>query len=350
MMEHSSIVGIGPLSPPITGPGLKNKYIKRGLEDAGFSVEWVNTLDRSPGTVLELLQRYRTGTQFLLSASTKVRFGTAPLLAQKLSRPDVNGVLLPAGGAFADELENLHPRLRNRYLEWFSEFDCILPQSDELSAELAELLDTYVSTLPNLRPVPDDPPAFEPFSGTARPLRLTYVGRIKEKKGLHHVLDALEEINSDGVRVTLDVFGHFLEGDEYRERFLDMCDRTANANFLGKLDNEDVIDRLREYDVFVFPTYYPGEGFPGVLVEAFAAGCVILATDWNFNGELIADGSDGLLCEPRSATALRNKIEWLLDNPDAVDQYKRNSWQKAQHYSIDTVTTELLSHLETSGW
>jgi glycosyltransferase involved in cell wall biosynthesis len=351
-MDANHIVAIGPLSPPITGPGLKNKYIKRGLEDAGHDVTWINTLERTPATIREFLGEYRDAENILVSASTKVRLGTAFLLAPRLSDEEVNSALLPAGGSFGSELKNLPTGVKGQYLEWFGRFDCILPQSDELSGELRELFDTDVriSTLPNLRPVPEESPDFEPFDGADRPLRLAYVGRIKETKGLHYLLSAIEAVNESGGQVTVDVFGHFLEGDEYREQFLEQCESTPNAQFLGKLDNEEVIPRLREYDVFAFPTFYSGEGFPGVLVEAFAAGCLVLASDWNYNGKLVSDGHDGLLFEPESSDAIETKIQWLLEHPDRVDAYKQNSWENADNYSIETVTDELRRQLKRSGW
>lgn len=350
-MDETPIVGIGPYSPPITGPGLKNKYLKEGLEERGYTISWVNTLKRSPSTLIELLQRYRDGTRFLVSASTKVRFGTALFLSRKLSRPDVRGALLPAGGAFATELRNLPPGIRGQYLKLFSRFDCILPEVDTISADLQSLFDdrVYVSTLPNLRSVPDDPPDFDRFAGADRVLRLVYIGRIKEQKGLHLLLSAVDAINADDERVSLDVFGHFLEGDDYRERFVNTCRATSNATFLGKLEG-DVIRRLRDYDAFVFPTYYPGEGVPGALIEAFAAGCLVVASDWNYNDQLVTDGEDGLLFEPQSVPDLQDKIEWLLEHPTQVDHFKHRSWEKAQCYSVDAVIGQLTTHLERSGW
>jgi glycosyltransferase involved in cell wall biosynthesis len=351
-MDTKPVVAIGPVSPPITGPGLKNKYIKQGLEAQGVEVTWINTLERSPETVTSLLRQSWDAERFLVSASTKVRFGTALVLSGNLADPAVDSALLPAGGSFATELKHLPPGLRGLYLNLFSRFDCVLPQSDELSRELRRLLDSdvLVSTLPNLRPVPDDPPTFDQFKGADRPLRLTYVGRIKETKGLHQLLAAINEINRTENRVELDVFGHFLDGDEYENRFRELCEFTPGARFLGKLDNGDVIQRLRGYDVFAFPTYYPGEGFPGVLVEAFAAGCLILASDWNYNSQLVSDGHDGLLFEPKSSRSIRERIEWLLDNPASVDSYKRRSWENANNYSIETVTGKLTTYLEQSGW
>lgn len=352
-MDDGTIVGIGPLSPPITGPGLKNKYIKTGLEGAGFSVVWVNTLERAPGTIADLARWIHDGNRFLVSASTKVRLGTAMLLARRLSRPEVRGALLPAGGAFATELSDLPPGIRGRYLDWFSRFDCILPEMNELATDLRDVFDGNVDvhTLPNPRPVPDAAPEFDSFAGADRPLRLVYLGRIKEQKGLHLLLSAVTGINDSCShnRVSLDIYGHFLPGDEYRNRFLEQCETTPNATFFGKLEG-DVIARLRDYDIFVFPTYYPGEGMPGALVEAFAGGCGITASDWNYNSELVSDGENGLLFEPESSTDLKLKIEWLLDNPESVDRFKRNSWEEACHYSIDSVINRLLDLLHRSGW
>ena len=110
------ILGIGPRSPPITGPGLKNRYIQTGLEDHGLDIDWVNTLETRPSTVAELLEKTLSYDAYILSASTKVRLGVAPLLATKLRSPGVHGALLPAGGAFADELRALPGPLRSASL------------------------------------------------------------------------------------------------------------------------------------------------------------------------------------------------------------------------------------------
>ncbi|MFC6755688.1 hypothetical protein ACFQER_01930 [Halomicroarcula sp. GCM10025894] len=72
------ILAIGPRSPPITGPGLKNRYIQAGLEGHGLDVHWVNTLETRPKTVAELLSKTLSYDAYILSASTKVRLGVAP--------------------------------------------------------------------------------------------------------------------------------------------------------------------------------------------------------------------------------------------------------------------------------
>ncbi|WP_324661887.1 glycosyltransferase family 4 protein [Haloarcula sediminis] len=343
------ILAIGPRSPPITGPGLKNRYIQAGLEAHGLDVTWVNTLETHPRTVLEILSETLSYDAYLLSASTKVRLGVAPLLATKLRSPDVHGALFPAGGEFADELRALPGPVRRFYLRTFSAFDGVYPQTDGLSDDLRGLLDdsVQVRTVPNLRPLPESGSASERPSGA---LRLAYVGRIKESKGIDDLLAAYERASDAGADVVLDIYGHFLPDDPYEDRFLDRCSRLPGARFHGKLPNEAVIPTLQDADAFVFPTVYDGEGFPGALVEAFAAGCPVLATEWNFNADIVTDGVDGRLFSPHDVAALSDHIRALAADPALLSDLQDGARETGRQYSVERVTASIVEHLDASGW
>jgi glycosyltransferase involved in cell wall biosynthesis len=156
--------------------------------------------------------------------------------------------------------------------------------------------------------------------------------------------------NRGGTRVELDVYGHFLPDDPYEGRFRERCDDVPSARFRGKLPNEAVIPTLQEYDVFAFPTFYEGEGFPGVVVEAFAAGCPVLATDWNYNGEIVRSGVDGLLFEPRDVDELAEKIAWLSDHPAEVEAMQERAAERSQEFSVERVTGDVVRYLDDAGW
>lgn len=344
------LLAIGPRSPPITGPGLKNKYIQAGLEAHGLDVTWVNTLETRPGTVVDILSGTLSYDAYILSASTKVRLGVAPLLATKLRSPAVHGALFPAGGEFADELRALPGPLRRFYCRTFSTFDGVYPQTDELCRDLRALLDdsVQVQTVPNLRPLPA---SAEPAPGAPDDtLQLAYVGRIKESKGLDDLLAAYERAGDAGTDAVLDIYGHFLPDDPYKERFLDRCSRLPGVRFHGKLPNEAVIPTLQAADAFVFPTVYDGEGFPGALVEAFAAGCPVLATDWNFNADIVTDGVDGLLFDPHDVAALSGHIEALADDPALLAELQDGARETGRQYSVERVTASIIEYLDASGW
>jgi len=347
------VLAIGPRSPPITGPGLKNKYIQQGLESHGLEVRWVNTLEQRPQTVLDILRNALTYDAYILSASTKVRLCIAPILAPKLRSPEVTGALFPAGGEFAEELASLPDSIREFYVRTFSLFDGIYPQTDELADELRKLFGqgTAIRPVPNLRPIPEVSPVRHSDSdhGTG-PLRLAYVGRIKEAKGLDDLLEAFSVVRERGVDAELDIYGHFLPGDPYRESFLETCSHTPGVSFRGKLPNEAVIPTLRDADAFVFPTVYDGEGFPGVLVEAFAAGCPVIATDWNYNGDIVTPTVDGLLYDPHDVDTLAGHIERLATDAETLESMQRNAYRTSKSYSIERVTDRIIDYLSDAGW
>lgn len=344
------ILAIGPRSPPITGPGLKNRYIQAGLEAHGLDVTWVNTLETRPRTVFDILSNTLSYDAYILSASTKVRLGVAPLLAAKLREPGVHGALFPAGGEFADELRALPGPVRRFYLRTFSAFDGVYPQADALTRDLRGLLDdsVQVRTVPNLRPLPES--AGPDTGANDGALRLAYVGRLKESKGIDDLLAAYERASDAGADVVLNIYGHFLPDDPYEDNFLDRCSRLPGARFHGKLPNEDVIPTLQDADAFVFPTVYDGEGFPGALVEAFAAGCPVLATDWNFNADIVTDGVDGRLFSPHDVAALSSHIRELAADPALLSELQDGARETGRQYSVERVSASIIEYLDESGW
>jgi glycosyltransferase involved in cell wall biosynthesis len=70
-------------------------------------------------------------------------------------------------------------------------------------------------------------------------------------------------------------------------------------------------------DVFVLPTYH-AEGLPYALLESMAAGLAVIATPVGAIGDLIEDGSNGLLVEPRSAPAIAAAIHRLASDRAAL--------------------------------
>jgi glycosyltransferase involved in cell wall biosynthesis len=73
------------------------------------------------------------------------------------------------------------------------------------------------------------------------------------------------------------------------------------------------------------------EGQPVSLVEAMAHGCPIVATAVGGIPELIQDGFNGLLCEPRDSLCLEQKINQLIEYPQL-----RLKFSEASRHSFET--------------
>ncbi|SVA38561.1 uncharacterized protein METZ01_LOCUS91415, partial [marine metagenome] len=92
--------------------------------------------------------------------------------------------------------------------------------------------------------------------------------------------------------------------------------KTDYVKFLGF--RTDIHDLFKESTIIVLPSYR--EGFPKVLQEAAACGRPIIASDVPGCREAIKEGKTGHLVEPRSATALADKIQELIEDKELLQK------------------------------
>ena len=67
------------------------------------------------------------------------------------------------------------------------------------------------------------------------------------------------------------------------------AEKTPNVILAGTLPHSEIIKEMKQADVFMFLTYFPGEGFSNSLAEAMAAGLPCIVTDWAANKDMIED-------------------------------------------------------------
>ncbi len=106
--------------------------------------------------------------------------------------------------------------------------------------------------------------------------RILYAGKLSHSKGLPWLLDAFERVAASREDVVLEIAGSG-GGPEARalaERIQSLAPRVRG---LGHVDQKTLAARMRRAEVFVLPSFY--EGLPLVLVEAYASGARVIATD-----------------------------------------------------------------------
>ncbi len=113
--------------------------------------------------------------------------------------------------------------------------------------------------------------------------KVLYVGGVIESKGAYEVLELARRFPKIEFR---------LVGKAASE--VESCAKENgidNAIFTGAKDRDGVKKELEDADVFLFMTYFRGEGFSNALAEAMAAGLPCIATDWAANKDMI--GTEG---------------------------------------------------------
>jgi len=151
----------------------------------------------------------------------------------------------------------------------------------------------------------------ESSSGDECPLRLLYFGRLIPDKGVHTAIEALNLLKerrlADQMELTILGSGH----PDYETQLCEMVramDLERSVRFVKKVPREHVPDILRKFDVFLFTSIWP-EPFARTVLEALAAGLVVIAANVGGTPELFEHGYDASLLFPaEDAEALAERI------------------------------------------
>lgn len=131
-----------------------------------------------------------------------------------------------------------------------------------------------------------------------------YVGRISQEKGINTLAKAWNQLSGS---IPLKVAG---SGELSCQ-----LDGQNSVELLGFQSADEVKELMRRAAFLVMPSEWY-EGFPMVLVEAFAHGLPVLASRLGGMAEIIEDGVTGLLFEPGNPQELAEKAMWLIAHPD----------------------------------
>lgn len=164
------------------------------------------------------------------------------------------------------------------------------------------------------------PPARRPArdgSKAGEPVRFVTVGRAVAKKGFDDLLDALAILPAAlHWRLVHIGSGELRPSLQDRARRLGIADR---IEWRGALAQGDVIEALRDADLFVLPCREGDgrdrDGLPNVIMEAATQALPILSTRFAGVPEFVREGIEGDLVDPRDVPALAAAIERLARDP-----------------------------------
>ena len=106
---------------------------------------------------------------------------------------------------------------------------------------------------------------------------------------------------------------------------------SEKVTFLGWRD--DIPEIMQILDIFVLPSL--NEGMGRVLVEAMAAGKPVVASRVGGIPDLVKQGHNGLLVQPRDVNGIAIAIERLLSNRQMMVDMGKTGRAMAQSYSVE---------------
>jgi glycosyltransferase involved in cell wall biosynthesis len=156
------------------------------------------------------------------------------------------------------------------------------------------------------------------------------VGRLVPDKNVHVLISAFEQIETD---MKLVIVGDDLWSKDY----IDSLKRMAGPRvvFTGYLYGEGCAALQSNAYLFALPQMVGGT--PPVLLEAMGYGNCVLVSDTSFHTETIGDAGVAFDLDAGDAD-LKQKLEWLLNDPEAVEDYRKRAVEHVQNrYQWDKV-------------
>ncbi len=165
-------------------------------------------------------------------------------------------------------------------------------------------------------------------------LKLLFVGRAEERKGLPILMRAFEALRAAGVDAELTVAG--ATRDEVGPLLLD----SEGVHVAGRVSEDEKWRLLHEADLLCAPSL-GGESFGIVLLEALAAGTPVVCSDIPGYRDVVRDGVEGRLVEPGDAAALGEAIRALSVRPDLHGELSAAGRARAERFAWPHVAAEV---------
>lgn len=167
------------------------------------------------------------------------------------------------------------------------------------------------------KPMPDLVP-------TGSPIRIGYVGRFTEIKG---VLDLARAVRSlpRSLKFTVAMHGRVADSETARTvaRLREIAGDDPRLTIEAPIAGADISRAMASFDVLWVPSIWFENG-PTVVSEAFAAGTPVIGTTIGAMPELIRHGVDGLLLEPGDWPSIARTIQRIVEHPaDTIDSWRR---------------------------
>jgi glycosyltransferase involved in cell wall biosynthesis len=151
-------------------------------------------------------------------------------------------------------------------------------------------------------------------------INFLFLSNLISGKGHVELVDAFLKLDIDlRERIVINFAGGF-ESEKQKLEFLNKIKDISGINYLGMLSGAEKRNIFSQSQIFCLPTYYPYEGQPISILEAYATGCVVITTNHSGIPDIFTDGINGIEVRIKSSGSIKSAIEKILSDPTHLKQ------------------------------
>lgn len=339
-MNTHKVIFIGPAGGggvPQNGASAKNYHLIKYFQAKHINVITVDTENwrKNPFVLLKLalIILFNLKSKYIIAANNMSSYRVLQILSLFPGKRSV--IYWIIGGTIADWIKNGKLKVTP-----FKQVDYFLVEGEKMQKTFIEIGFDNSLYVPNFKLIKYLP---EHKVKNGEKVNFVFLSRIIPEKGCNAIIDAVKVLNNKYQdKFLVDFYGPF--ETEYESIFKEKISTIDNIAYKGFLDlcNPKNYDKLAEYDVMLFPTYWHGEGFPGVIIDAFISGLPVIATNWSLNADIIEDGKSGVILKENTIEALVDAMAKMIENPECIKVMSEVCYNSAMNYDIRTVVSDEL--------
>jgi glycosyltransferase involved in cell wall biosynthesis len=145
-------------------------------------------------------------------------------------------------------------------------------------------------------------------------IKVLYLSNLIATKGYWELLQGYLSLDTDiQSKVELNFAGGF-ENNSNKKLFLKSISGISNINYHGIVRGDIKKKLLAESHIFCLPTYYPYEGQPISILEAYASGCVVITTNHSGIVDIFKNNVNGFEVDKKSLNSIREVLLYSFNN------------------------------------
>lgn len=216
-------------------------------------------------------------------------------------------------------------RFASKYLEFGEK---MAAQRADVCLVLSKNMKQYIDSKYNVKsvlfangidmPIYHAPSRIKEKYGLEKNSYILSLGRIVPEKGIHYLINAFRNCQTEKKLV---IAGGAEFNKEYYDHLLDLAKEDNRILFAGFVVGEEIQELYSNAYIFVLPSNL--EGMANALLEAMSYGNCCLVSDIPENTEVVENNAAWF--KKADETDLKEKLQVLLYDQDAVQQYKDNA-------------------------
>lgn len=166
---------------------------------------------------------------------------------------------------------------------------------------------------------------------------ILYLGRLVPEKGVHYLIEAFKDIQTDKKLV---IAGGASDTDDYMEKLKKLAAGDERVIFTGFIQGRLLEELYSNAYIYVLPSEL--EGMPLSLLEAMSYGNCCVVSDIAECVEVVEDKA--VVFQKKNIEQLKEKLQELCDYPEQVKRYKDSASDFiCQKYNWDDVVDKTIA-------